>query len=120
MKKLGESIGAAVLIGIAVLYGMGHFAQKGRIEREARLTEKWAKEDAEDKALRTACREAVARTLGTPVLDWIDRPFGSRSVIPTSTGYRISVVADTGGGRPYEFSCYFGNDMKTVLRVTEK
>lgn len=122
MKKLWESIGKVVaLVGIAVFfYSTVYLDGKDRIERKARWAEESAKENAKDKALRTACREAVARTLGTPVLDWLDISFGSQKIMPTSTGYRILVVADTGGGQPYEFSCYFSNDMKTILKVTEK
>lgn len=111
--KLGEWIFAAVIIGAAAIYGLGQVAKKNRDELDARLDA----QAAVDGVILNTCREAAAKRLGTPVLDWNDALI--RPATKTTTGYRVTAMADT-GGTLHVFTCYIGNDMRSLQQITER
>lgn len=113
MKK-GEWLLGAVIVGAMVVYGIGQVTKSNRQQRDARLDA----QVASDQAIRALCKDAAAKTLGSPVLDWDDSWAASpySRVEKTSTGYRARVAADT-GGVTNAFTCYIAEDL-SLQRIT--
>src|SRR3546814_18920898 len=74
-----------------------------------------------DQAVRAVCKEAAAKTLGVPVLNWDDSWPASpyTRVEKTSTGYRARVAGDT-GGTIHVFTCYIGDHKQVVQQVVKE
>ncbi len=116
MKRWEWAIGVAV-VAVGMLYGLDRLTQRNFNQMYDRI----GAQVAEDQAIRAVCKEAAAKTLGVPVLDWDDSSPASpyTRVEKTSTGYRARVAGDT-GGTIHVFTCYIGGDKKVVQQVVKE
>jgi hypothetical protein len=116
MRKWGWVLGA-VVVAVGMLYGLDRLTQRNFNQMYDRVGERVA----EDQAVRAVCKDAAAKTLGVPVLNWDDSWPASpyTRVETTSTGYRARVAGDT-GGTIHVFTCYIGGDKKVVQQVVKE
>ncbi len=115
MKARAWVLGTVVVV-VGALYGLDYLYQRS----VNRVHDQIDAQVTQDQSIRAVCKEAASRTLGVPVLDWDDTWTASpyTHVEKTSTGYRAKVAADT-GGTIHVFTCYIGNDMRTLQQIAK-